>query len=138
MDRWGWREAGLRRREQVSVAVLVAICLAGMFAGWCTCGGPGGALVDIDEAPRGTLRFEVDINAADWPELIQLPGVGATLARRWIHERETFGPFTQVADLERIAGIGPVKLQRMRRYLRVGAPVHEPQRVARTHLGGGE
>jgi competence protein ComEA len=81
-------------------------------------GGWRGRLIEIDRAQPLTARFEVDINAADWPELLQLPGIGPNLARRIVQSRRDDGPFADHDDLRRVRGIGPATLDRIRSYLR--------------------
>ena len=107
----------LRPRDQVSVAVLIASALVLLAAAWWRHGGGRGGLVDIDRAPPLVAKFQVDANRADWPELIQLPGVGQVLAERWIAERERGGEFRSIEDLSRVRGIGPRTLDRIRPYL---------------------
>ena len=53
----------------------------------------------------------VDINTADLAALMTLPGVGQTLAARIIDYRNTHGPFHSVAELLKVEGIGPGKLE---------------------------
>ena len=69
----------LRRTDQVAVAALIVVALAATAGWWVFHGGWRGRLIEIDRAEPLVARFEVDINAADWPELMQLPGVGPTL-----------------------------------------------------------
>jgi competence protein ComEA len=107
----------LRPRDQASIAVLVASALVLLAAGWWRHGGFRGGLVDVDRAPPLAAKFQVDVNRADWPELIQLPGVGQVLAERLIAERERGGEFRSIADLERVRGIGPRTLERIRPYI---------------------
>jgi len=64
-----------------------------------------------------TARFLVDVNAAEWPELAQLPEVGETLARRIVDSRQQEGPFLDHDDLRRVRGIGPKTLETIRPYL---------------------
>jgi competence protein ComEA len=64
------------------------------------------------------VRFVVDVNSAKWPELAQIPGIGETLARRIVETRERNGPFHGVDDLDRVPGVGPKTLERMKPYLR--------------------
>jgi competence protein ComEA len=50
----------------------------------------------------------VDVNGDDAAALERLPGIGPTLARRIVAEREARGPFRGFADLSaRVEGIGP-------------------------------
>jgi len=107
----------LRPREQRSVGVLAAGALALLAAIWWRQGGHRGQMIDIDRAPPLAAKFQVDVNKADWPELIQLPGVGRTLAQRLIDQREQNGNFRDVDDLMRVGGIGPRTLERIRPYL---------------------
>jgi len=107
----------LRRADQVAVAALVVVALAAMGGWWTYHGGWRGELVEIDRAEPLAARFEVDINAADWPELMQLPGIGQTLAHRIIESRQTVGPFADNDALRRVPGIGPKTLEQIRPYL---------------------
>lgn len=76
----------------------------------------GNPYLDIDEvAPRAPV-FQVDINAAEWPEISQLPGVGETLASRIVAQRKT-APYSSVEQLLSVRGIGEKKMEAMRPYL---------------------
>ncbi len=107
----------LRRADQAVLAVLVLLALAAMGGWWISQGGPGNRLVEADQAQRRVANFQVDINTADWPELIQLPGIGDTLAQRIIDTRQTAGPFAEPDDLRNVKGIGPKIMERIRPYL---------------------
>ena len=72
-----------------------------MAGWWASHGGWGAGMIEIDRAEPLTARFEVDINTADWPELVQLPGIGPTLAHRIVDSRQTAGPFVEPNDLRR-------------------------------------
>jgi competence protein ComEA len=108
----------LRRADQAAVAALVVAAFVATVGWWIAHGGWRGRLIEIDRADPLAARFEVDINAADWPELMQLPGVGPTLAHRIVESRRTAGPFMDQADLRRVRGIGPKTLEQIRPYLR--------------------
>ena len=108
----------LRRSDQTAVAALVATALAAMFGWWIAHGGWQGNLIETDEATPLSAHFEVDINTADWPELLQLPGIGPTLAHRIVQTRQAAGPFADHDDLRRVRGIGPKTLEQIRPYLR--------------------
>jgi competence protein ComEA len=108
----------LRRTDQAIVAGFVVVALAATIVWWIAQSGPRGRLVEIDQAEPQTARFEVDINTADWPELIQLPSVGQTLAERIVDSRRTAGPFRSPDDLLRVNGVGQKRLEQIRPYLR--------------------
>jgi competence protein ComEA len=108
----------LRRTDQPTVAVLVAVALVATFGWWAVCGGfRQDRLIEVDRAEPKTARFEVDVNTADVPELLQLPNIGPALARRIVESRQTDGPFADPEDLCRVRGIGPKTLERIRPYL---------------------
>lgn len=88
-----------------------------MVSAWLYRGGHRGELIHIDRAPPLQAQFQVDVNRADWPELIQLPGIGETLARRMIRERTDNGPFRDLDEVTRVEGIGLRTLDKMRPYL---------------------
>ncbi len=114
-DRPAWL---LRWADQATVAVCVLLGLLSTIAWWALRGGLRGELVELERAEWQTARFQVDINSADWPELIQLPQIGESLANRILESRQTEGPFRDHRDLMRVKGIGPKTLNLIRPYLR--------------------
>jgi competence protein ComEA len=106
------------RTDQLAVALSVLAALAAMAAWWAAHGGWRADLIEIDRADPLTAKFEVDINSAEWPELLQLPGVGPKMAQRIVESRQTLGPFADQDDLRRVHGIGPKTMERIRPYLR--------------------
>jgi competence protein ComEA len=61
----------------------------------------------------------IDINTATEAELMQLPGVGPSLARRIVEYRTANGPFQLPDDLQNVSGIGASKFAKMEPYIRV-------------------
>jgi competence protein ComEA len=61
------------------------------------------------EAPQ-----RINLNTAEAWLLEALPGIGETLARRIIDYRNDNGPFQQVEDLQKVEGIGPATLEKLR------------------------
>ena len=105
-------------RSQPLIAFIVAGCL-GVGAAWfVAAGGLAGRLVHHDAAPVGDNRFTVNINTAGETELAQLPGLGATTARRIVDHRTEHGPFASLESLLDVPGIGPATLDAMRPHLR--------------------
>ena len=107
----------LTRSDQRAVAILVAIALVFIATSWLVSRWDSGGLVDIDNAEPLEVKFATDINSADWTELAQLPEIGEALAKRIVEWRERQGPFTSYDDLDRVPGIGPKTLDRIRPYL---------------------
>ena len=60
---------------------------------------------------------QIDVNTAGVAEFERLPGVGATLARRIVDDREAHGPFQSAEDLTRVKGIGPKTLGTFQEYV---------------------
>lgn len=107
----------IRRADQAVIASLTAIALVGAAVWWVRAGGLRGDLVDIDSAAPLDYRFLVDVNHAEWPELAQLPDIGPTLAKRIVESRSAEGDFRTIEDLRRVEGIGPRRLEGVRRYV---------------------
>jgi len=61
----------------------------------------------------------INLNAADKEELMRLPGIGPVYAERIIAFRGQHGRFRSIDDLEKVKGIGPKKLAKLRPYLRL-------------------
>lgn len=61
--------------------------------------------------------FAVEVNSATWVEWAQLEGLGETLARRIVDDRDEHGPFQSPDDLLRVRGIGRRTLERIRPFL---------------------
>jgi comEA protein len=64
----------------------------------------------------------VNINTATSEELQQVPGIGPATAQKILQMRKSYGAFKSVDDLLAIRGLGPKRLEKMRKYLTVGKP----------------
>jgi competence protein ComEA len=77
-------------------------------------------------APPRPLDFRpaaFDLNRADRAQLLQLPGVGPTLADRITAVRDERGGFDSPADLRTVPGFGPARFERIRPLIRAdGSP----------------
>jgi competence ComEA-like helix-hairpin-helix protein len=62
----------------------------------------------------------ININTAEATELQQVPGIGPSTAQKILDTRKSYGNFKSVDDLLAIKGIGPKKLDKMRKYLTIG------------------
>lgn len=57
---------------------------------------------------------KISLNRATERELVELPGIGASLAAAIVSDRERNGPYRRVEDLLRVRGIGNATLDRIR------------------------
>jgi competence protein ComEA len=64
----------------------------------------------------------VDVNSAGKAELSLLPGVGPSLAAAIVADRERSGPFRSTDELDRVRGIGPAALARLRPHVAARDP----------------
>lgn len=61
----------------------------------------------------------IDLNLAGETELMRLPGIGPSRAAGIIQDRQRNGPFGTVDELDRVSGIGPKTLEKLRPYIMV-------------------
>ncbi len=64
----------------------------------------------------------IDINNATQTELEQINGIGPKKAQAIIDYRKQHGAFKTVNDLEKVPGIGPATMERIRKDITVGNP----------------
>jgi|GEM_PF-2064233 len=55
-----------------------------------------------------------NINNASADELIALPGIGPVIAQRIIDYRSAHGPFTGMKDFDRVKGVGPALINKLK------------------------
>lgn len=90
-------------------------------------GSAGAALTD---AGGGLAPARIDVNSAGAEALDVLPGIGRTLARRIVEEREVRGPFGAGGDLMRVRGFTRELVEGIEPFVRFGRP-GEPDRSPR-------
>src|SRR5580704_7989798 len=62
----------------------------------------------------------INLNTATSEELQLVPGIGPVTAEKILQMRKSYGAFKSVDDLRAVRGIGPKRLEKMRKYLTVG------------------
>ncbi len=62
----------------------------------------------------------VDLNKADVAALTSLPGIGEAKAKAIVEYREKNGPFKSVQDLDKVKGIGPKMMEKLKDQVTVG------------------
>ena len=82
-----------------------------------TAGTDSGSAADVSGAGPGGAK--VNVNTADAAALQALPGIGPSLAAAIVEHRDRAGSFARVDDLDKVSGIGPAKLERLRPFVEV-------------------
>ena len=62
---------------------------------------------------------QVAVNRATREELLCLPGIGAVLAGRIVAERDAHGAFRDIADMARVPGIGPARIEHLKGHVTI-------------------
>lgn len=65
------------------------------------------------------IEYRIDINAARAAELSQLRLIGPVRSEVIVADRKANGPFESLDDLQRVKGIGPITVEKNRRWMRV-------------------
>ena len=141
-------------QEKHAVLLLLGIAVAGHEARLLLSrnGEPPGQVL-VDSAPasdpivqrnralriaRPLARGEtIDLNTASAEEIARLPAIGMSLAKRIVARRSSTGPFRSPSDLEKVAGVGPALLDKLRGLVRFGGVIREiPVPVSRSPSPG--
>lgn len=72
------------------------------------------------------LRWKIDIQRAPACELRLLPGIGPSRAAAILRARERLGGFRSWKDLDEVEGIGPARLEELRRAPVIPIPESPP------------
>lgn len=68
----------------------------------------GSALADAGADAAAGDGAPVSVSTATASQLESLPGIGPVIAARIVDDRETHGPYSSLADLTRVSGVGDV------------------------------
>jgi competence protein ComEA len=75
----------------------------------------------------------INLNTATSEELQLVPGIGPVTADKILQMRKSYGAFKSIDDLSAIRGMGPKRLEKMRKYLTVGKSA--PSKTTSPHPG---
>ncbi len=65
-------------------------------------------------ADSSSFSAPININTASLKQLDLLPGIGPVTAQKILDFRQANGPFSDIADIQQVSGIGPAKYDQMR------------------------
>ena len=82
------------------------------------------------EAKKKPPLHPINLNTANAEQLEEVPGIGPATADKILKMRKSYGAFKSVDDLRAIKGIGPKRLEKMRKYLTVGKPASKTESKA--------
>jgi competence protein ComEA len=80
----------------------------------------------------GPVFATVNINTATQAELETLQGVGPVKAKAIVEHRKRNGPFRSADDLEKVSGIGPATMKRVRKDITVGSGTHPAKKESKS------
>ena len=100
-----------------AIAIALVACLVALGASFSAEAGTRAAS-SSGGAQAGQI---IDINRAGVEELIEIPGIGKSLAQRIVDFRDEHGPFKRVEDLLKIRGIGEKSLEKIRPHVKVSS-----------------
>src|SRR5215467_2740984 len=106
----------MRRRRQLCVVILCCVFLTLACASL--------------EAKKKPPLHPINLNTANSEQLQEVPGIGPAMADKILEMRKSYGAFKSVDDLRAIKGIGPKRLEKMRKYLTVGKPASKTESKA--------
>jgi competence ComEA-like helix-hairpin-helix protein len=95
----------------LAALVLLSLLLAGLLTGWAE---GRSRIARTDRPAAAPAQRLVDVNTATVAQLDLLPGIGPKRAQAIIDERTEGGPFRSLDDLERVHGIGPRTVEKLR------------------------
>ena len=104
-------------RDEKLLAAVIAVGIA--VGAWRSLDATGAEPAAARTADR--LLHRVDVDRADAAELTALPGIGEVLAERIVADRSARGPFGRIEALERVHGVGPATVARLRDRTRFAA-----------------
>ncbi|HHT9120035.1 MAG TPA: ComEA family DNA-binding protein [Candidatus Hypogeohydataceae bacterium YC41] len=107
-------------KEFLVLCILFSTLFAGILVKYFLDNHIGFKDIEILRQNPQELHLQLDINHAEWYELMALPQIGEKRARAIVEYRQNYGPFSGTEDLLKIKGINPGVLEEIRRYIKVG------------------
>jgi len=107
----------LEKREKLIILVITTILIAGLIVRYYQKQSVSVDLIEssyTQDSDHSEISKRININEADEAALIELKGVGPSLAKRIVDYRTENGRFGSVEELKEVKGIGEKLLNRVR------------------------
>ena len=108
-------------RSQALAAALVAVALLIGLSSIAFHQSRVGDGIEVIRAGGDGPIYKVDINHAEAPELMLLPGIGDVRAQRILKRRQEVGVFSSFEEFQRAAGVGQKHMDEIRRVATLGS-----------------
>lgn len=104
----------------MATALTIGIAVA-LVQQWQT-----GSGVQVVSGDKQEPVYRVDLNRAEAPELMLLPGIGETRARRIIDARNSKGPFTNFEEFGKATGLSESQVTEISKLASLNTPATNP------------
>jgi len=105
-------------QEKKVILFVFTVLFVGIFVSWYLKLHPLKKTYPLNPEEKKLLHKEpVNINTADFNDLINIPGIGPSLAESILEYRKNNGPFKETQELLLVKGIGQKKLKEFTRYI---------------------
>ena len=110
----------LSRREFVVLCMLFSTFIAGVCVKFVIDNHLASGEIKVIRQDPEELSLLLDVNTAEWYELLPLPQIGEKRAKAIVEYREEHGPFRDVDELLNVRLITPKVLETIRDSIKVG------------------
>ncbi len=114
----------LSRREFVVLCVLFSAFIVGVCVKFVIDNHLVSGDIKVLRQDPGELSLRLDVNTAEWHELLPLPQIGEKRAKAIVEYREEHGPFRDVDELLDVELITPKVLEAIRDSIKVDGEGH--------------
>lgn len=111
----------ISRKEFLVLCILFSTLFAGILLKYFLDSHIGSEDIKILRQDPQEIRLQLDVNSAEWYELVALPKIGEKKAKAIVEYRQKYGPFSSPEDLLKVKGISPEVLEEIRGYLKVAS-----------------